>query len=169
MWFVVLYLLRSEYHLGSFWAIYHSIFNNSIPHFPTWQTGLVELGVLHDKCSHGGYSYHEDQKDRGEASKFSLRHWATEQEQTQIVVQLGVFCDPGSRIPSTSKISMWSCYHYQSGHVTKYDESSLFEPTKWATTNGDHVGIYLVKLLYFTGRGSKFIFQGMELSKVAVI
>ena len=28
---------------------------------------------------------------------------------------------------------------------------------------------YLVKLLYFTGRGSKFIFQGMELSKVAVI
>ena len=27
----------------------------------------------------------------------------------------------------------------------------------------------LVKLLYFTGRGSKFIFQGMELSKVVVI
>ena len=29
--------------------------------------------------------------------------------------------------------------------------------------------IILVKLLYFTGRGSKFIFQGMELSKVVVI
>ena len=29
--------------------------------------------------------------------------------------------------------------------------------------------MYLVKLLYFTGRGSKFIFQGMELSKVVVI
>lgn len=96
------------YHVGSFWFIMGLY--SSIPHFRTNIkqshrsadiTRIRRMGVNPPSAT----------------AVASFPHWAAEQEQPQIVVQLGVFSDPGwSRIQKSKRYQqennrelLWSC------------------------------------------------------------
>ena len=94
------------YHVGSFWFIIGLY--SSILHFRT-----------HIKQSHRSADITRIRRMEVNppSATASFPHWAAEQEQPQIVVQLGVFSDPGwSRIQKSKRYQqeknrelLWSC------------------------------------------------------------